>query len=81
MPKAIARAKEDEGDSQGTLTYDGHPAELRFAGVRKIISVSQNVDGPLANGDELTFSEFIVPDEDSLRRLASGDSVQVEYVD
>ncbi|HEY2589845.1 MAG TPA: hypothetical protein VGI81_29140 [Tepidisphaeraceae bacterium] len=80
-PKAIERAKQDEGDCKGTLVWDGRPAELRFAGIRKIISVSQLGDGPLASGDELTYSELLVTDEESLRRLAAGESVNVEYVD
>ncbi|HEY2589848.1 MAG TPA: hypothetical protein VGI81_29155 [Tepidisphaeraceae bacterium] len=76
-PKAIERAKRDEGDDEGSLTWGGRPAERRFAGIRKILSI----DGPLASGDELTFSELLVTDEESLRRLAAGEPVNVEYVD
>lgn len=43
--------------------------------------VSQDTEGPLSGGDELTFSELLVADETALRRLAAGDAVSVEYVD
>jgi hypothetical protein len=79
-PKAIQRAKEDEGDSSGTMTYDGHPAELVFVGMRKIISVShRNEEGRLVAGDELTYSKFVVSERSDLERLARGEPATVEY--
>ncbi|HSZ56337.1 MAG TPA: hypothetical protein VK797_11790 [Tepidisphaeraceae bacterium] len=78
--KALQRARQDEGDSSGTLTYDGHPAELVFVGIRKIISVSHiSQDDSLTSGDELTYSKFVVSDKTSLHRLARGEPTTVEY--
>jgi len=79
---ATARAKECEGDSQGTLLLAGKPATLAFAGIRKIVAVSHESDaGQLQSGDEVTYSEFEVDSEAQVRQLISGDSVHIEYIE
>ena len=80
--KAEARAKQEEGDSDGSLTVDDQPATLVFAGIRKIITVSHwEEDGQLRHGDEITYSEFQASDEKSIRELIDGEEVSVDYIE
>ncbi len=78
---AISRAREDDGDSNGTLTYDGKPAAWHFAAIRKLVSDSHRWrDGHLSSGDEATYSEYRVADLQSVLKLAAGQVVDVKYV-
>ena len=78
--KAEARAREEEGDDYGTLSFDDRPAALIFAGIRKMSEVDHvEEDGRLRSGDEITFSEFEVADEESVRALVTGEEVSVRY--
>jgi Domain of unknown function (DUF4288) len=78
---AIARAKEDEVDDS-SLVWDDRPATWVCAGVRKLISVShQSITGDIGTGDELTFSEFDLPDRGALERLVAGHEVNLKYVE
>lgn len=80
--KATQVARLAEGDCDGTFTWEHRPAEWVFAGIRKIIGVSHvEPSNELASGDELTYSEFSVPDAAALQRLAAGGAVTVEYVE
>ena len=36
-------------------------------------------EGQLRSGDEITYSEFQVSDEESVRRLVNGEEVSVNY--
>lgn len=78
--KAEARARQEEGDDDGSLTVDEQPATCVFAGIRKMSEVSHAAeDGRLASGDEITYSEFEVSDEESVRALVTGEEVSVTY--
>ena len=72
--------REAELDAEDeTLTVDDEPAEIIFAGVRKIGTVfHRGQSGNLESGDEVTFNEFIVPDKQSIEDLLAGDAVDVE---
>jgi len=84
------RIASSEGEQQASLddglTVDGAPADYIFAGVRKIITVSnpdpldQTKDRP-ATGTEITYSEFEVPDEADLRRLGQGETLDIRYIE
>jgi len=76
----IARSQVDPPDE--TLTLDGEPAELVFVGLRKIISVA-HIDSSeeLRSGDEITYSEFVLPSMESVKRFAAGESLKVEYLE
>ena len=79
---AIARAKEDEGDANSSFTWDDRPARWVYAGIRKLISVShQSPTDEIGSGDELTYSEFDLPDREALDRLVAGDEVGLKYVE
>jgi hypothetical protein len=80
--KAEAWAKQEEGDSDGFLQVDGRPATMVYAGIRKMITVSHwEEEGRLGHGDEITYSEFQVPDEKSIRELVDGAEVSVDYIE
>ena len=85
--RAEALGREAEGDDGGTLrevdaTGAEHPAEQRFAGVRKIVTVAHvGDDARIASGDEVTFSELTVDTEEAVHRLARGESVPVVYTE
>jgi hypothetical protein len=82
LQKARQWAKGQEYDDP-TLTLDDRPARLRYAGLRKLISISNPVpalqnDGPPGHGTEVTYSEFTVGKED-IAKLIAGEPVDVRY--
>jgi hypothetical protein len=78
MSSAIARAKEDTGDSDGTFTWEGRPATWCFAGVRKLVEC-EDADNKPGDGTEITYLEMEVDGEESLARLVNGEPVIVRY--
>ena len=83
LASANAWAKEVEaGNLDSGFTENGQPALLVFAGIRKLISVShESAEGEVRSRDEITYSEFVVPDEASIERLVNGEDVQLTYVE
>lgn len=80
--KALAWAKQGEGDDDGSLRVDDQPATQVFAGIRKMITVSHwEENGELRHGDEITYSEFQVSDENLIQKLVRGEEVSVEYIE
>lgn len=78
--KAEARARQEEGDDDGTLSVDGQPATLVYAGILKMSEVAHaGEDGRLRSGDEITYSEFEVSGEESIRALMAGEEVTVTF--
>ena len=78
------------GDSGGTLKMDdGRPAELRYGGIRKLISPRRSVermvqspgapDDLVEDGTEATYSRFVVSNREDLKTLVSGQPVSVRY--
>lgn len=78
MENAIARAKEDAGDSEGTFTWEDRPTTWCFAGVRKLVECEDSDNKP-GNGTEITYLEMEVDGEESLARLVNGETVEVRY--
>lgn len=80
LKKAEKRALQDEGDSHGTLEYNGRQAYMTFAGIRKVIECECNdsEEGPI-DGTEITYSHLIVRDAKDFDKLINGDSVIVQY--
>jgi hypothetical protein len=76
VTKAEYAARAYEGDQDGTLSWEGRPARWEYAGIRKIIRCP---DEELRDGSELTFSYFVVPDDQTLRVLVEGDAVDTRY--
>jgi hypothetical protein len=78
MQRARDRAKEDEGDSEGSLLYNDRPCELVFAGVRKVTACENESERP-SNGTEVTYNELLLDSMALLDNLARGEPVQVVY--
>jgi hypothetical protein len=68
------------------LTLNGMPAKRIFAGIRKIIKVSNpspydpEQDRP-SDGTEITYSVYEVPDDEALKNLANGEETKVLYIE
>jgi hypothetical protein len=76
--KAENKGKEYEGDSHGTYEYDGRPATLVFAGVRKLIECVDSDERP-DDGTEVTYSMLSVKSNEALAKLVNGEEVSVIY--
>jgi hypothetical protein len=89
--EAVDKARkigEEDVCSNDKLTLNEKPARWVFAGVRKIVSISnpweydpdQDKLRPI-NGTEITYSKFTVSDEKSLKLLVKCEEVEVDYVE
>jgi hypothetical protein len=78
--KARELARRDEGDNSGSLRVGNRPAKLVFGGIRKLITVLHERSEQLGDGDEITYSELVVPDREALRRLIDDEDCEVLYV-
>lgn len=69
-----------------TLTLDDKPAVESFAGIRKLISISnphpldQDKDPP-TTGTEITYSCFEVANDQDLAKLVQGEDVVIRYIE
>lgn len=86
---ALGKAKaigQTEAALQDGLTLNGAPAKRVFAGVRKLITVSNpetsnlDQDKP-SDGTEITYSVYEVSNEEVLKEFAAGSEVAVKYVE
>lgn len=78
MTKAIARAKEDEGDSEGTFTWEGRPATWCLGGIRKLVTCEFHATEP-ADGTEVTYLELEVSSQQDFVRFLNGETVMIKY--
>lgn len=79
--KAEAIARRDEGDSRGTLRLGERPARLVYGSIRKVVSIlHERRDQQLGEGDELTYSEFVVEDKAALDKLIHAEDVELLYI-
>jgi len=79
--KACELARREEGDSSGTLRVGDHPARLLFGSIRKVVAVSHyQEDGQIGDGDEITYSEFVVAGRAALEKLISAEDVELLYL-
>ncbi len=86
---ALGKAKtigQTEAALQDGLTASGVPAKRVFAGIRKLITVSNpetsnlDQDRP-SDGTEITYSVYKVSNEEELKKLAEGLEVSLKYVE
>ncbi len=80
MAKAVRRGHEDEGDCDGSFTWDGRPAEWVFAGVRKVV-LCVDPDKRPGDGTEVSYTEMVLPSEKAVHQLAAGEPVNVRIDD
>ena len=80
--KAERIGKYRESNSDSFFTWEGRTAEWRYAGMRKLITVSNSnsVDNLPDDEAEITYSEFEVADYESLKKLADGQDVTIQYI-
>ncbi len=76
--KAVARAKEDEGDSEGTFTWEGLPATWCFGGIRKLVTC-ESEDGRPTEGTEITYLEMEANNQADFERFMAGEPVTMKY--
>ena len=84
---AVADKKgELEAAASDGYTYDGRPAAWVYMGTRKLNECIECFDpqeqrpgGTEEHGTEVTYSAFILPDAEALRRLTEGRDVAVLY--
>ena len=79
--QTIARDNEDLNED-GHLELNEKPAQMLFAGIRKIVAVadySGSAEPALSCGVELTYSIMEVDTESEVEMLAKGDSVNILY--
>lgn len=75
-----------EAALQDSLTLSGTPAKRVFAGIRKLVTVSNpdtsdlDQDRP-SDGTEITYAVYEVSNEEELKKLAAGSEVSVRYVE
>jgi len=80
--KGLNVAKRQEGDAQGTFTWDGRPATWVFKGIRKVISVAgTSADGPPTDGCEVTYSTLEFESADELARYLDDDQAKAVIVE
>jgi hypothetical protein len=81
--ETVGRAEAVDDDS---LRWNGSPARYAFGGVRKVVSCAAATKRPgdglvrvFRDGDEATYSGFIVQDAAALRKLVRGKPVALVY--
>jgi hypothetical protein len=83
--KAEKYARANEESSGDDLKLNDKPCRYRFAGIRKLITVSYIEEAPTkpddapVSGAEVTYSEFEVDTLHQVMKLAKGDRVDVLY--
>ncbi len=78
MAKAVNRAREDEGDSEGTFTWEGLPAMWCFGGIRKLVTCESEEERP-TGGTEITYLEMEVNSKADFERFLVGEPVTMKY--
>jgi hypothetical protein len=77
--KAEARGRQS-ASSDPTIRVHDQPAELVFAGVRKLV-LCEDQDKRPADGTEISYTEMEVHSEEAIRKLIGGEPVAVTIVD
>jgi len=78
LAKAETRARQDEGDSQGSFTHEGRPATWVFGGLRRLVTCLDAEEQP-TDGTEITYAEMEVTTETDFYKLINGEAVMVWY--
>ena len=84
MKKAEILGKQEEM-LDDALTVNDMPAIRIFAGVRKVISIRNEMppadEVPPSHGSEVTYSMFEVSDMETLMKLGRGEVVTLRYIE
>jgi hypothetical protein len=83
---AMADKKGEAESSVGSHTHDGRPAIWVYAGTRKLNECLECFDpeerasgGMEEYGTEVTYSSFVLPDEDAMQKMLANRDVTVLY--
>lgn len=76
--KAETIGKAEAAHDDPSLTINGIPARLEFAGIRKVVAVDDPQD-EIGHGTEVTYNKFNVASKTDLEKLICGEPVPVEY--
>lgn len=80
--KAEARAREDEGDSDNTFTWNGEPSRFEFLGLRKLNQCFwDDEEAQPGDGGEVTYNEITFSDREHLEKFVAGDQAQLTIDD
>ena len=81
--KAEKIGRSHEGDSEGSFTWDGWPAEWKFVGIRRLVEVrnSRSTNDLIEDGTEITYSSFDFLNIDQLRRFMMEEEVSVTIIE
>ena len=80
--KGKKRAKQDEGDDDGSLTLNDRPATRTLGGILKVVECTDldlDTDKPV-DGTELTYSDLILPNKHEFDKFVSGRSSTLVYL-
>jgi len=84
LQKAIAIGGELE-KSNNDMTLGDEPAHMVFEGIRKLVNISNpypldlDKNAPV-NGTELTYSEYMLDNNEQINRLVKGEDLIIKYV-
>jgi hypothetical protein len=78
--KAEERGRQDAGAGDESLHLDDEPAELVFAGVRKLVACQDETKRP-TDGTEISYTEMELRSEEDIRKLVAGKPVSAAIVD
>src|SRR5262249_35022830 len=79
--KAEELARRAEGDDRGSLRVGERSARRVFGSIRKGVSVAhEGPDGQLGDGDEVTYSEFVLADRAALDKLIAAEDANLLYL-
>jgi hypothetical protein len=78
--KAERIGREEEAFDDESLRVDGHPAQLLFAGVRKVV-LCLDPDRRPGDGTEVSYTEMELRSEEDVRKLVAGESIAVKIAD
>ena len=76
--KALKFGQDNESDDE-SLTWNDRPAQLVFAGVRKVIAPSSDEEPERSpgHGTELTYSQMVIDKEEDFRQFLENEPTHV----
>jgi hypothetical protein len=78
--KAEERGRDELMGDDGSIRWGGIPAEMVFAGVRKLTLCQDDEKRP-TDGTEVSYIEMQVASEEAIRKMVAGEPVSVKMAD
>jgi hypothetical protein len=80
LAKAEQRGRDELLGDDGSIRWGGIPAEMKFAGVRKVV-LCENRESRPTDGTEVSYTELELGSEKAIRQFVAGESVAVKITD